>query len=130
MDAGLIKTEIPGSNVDDADRFLKYIRQAGTAHGKTGRGARQLYPLFKRCGLQDCKEEICSLDKPETRPILNAATVKGIEHALKAALKADRDGSALPPSKIVSDKIAAIKNMKETKSWISHDMHIVIGRRA
>ncbi|KAK2773273.1 hypothetical protein FQN53_004184 [Emmonsiellopsis sp. PD_33] len=130
MDTGLIKTEIPGSNVDDAERFLRYFRQAAAGHGKTGTGARQLYPLFERCGLQDCKEEICSLDKPEMRATLNAATAKGIEHALKAALKADRDGGALPASQIVYDKNAAIKNMKETKSWISHDMHIVIGRRA
>ncbi|PGH10993.1 hypothetical protein AJ79_05144 [Helicocarpus griseus UAMH5409] len=119
-----------GCNVDDADIFLKQIIKVSSRHGKSGKSVPELLSHFEKSGLIDCKEEIIKLEKPEFRNNINTTTVKVIEHILHAAKAADQESCTLTLDQITSQKEAAMKNLKETNSWITHDLHVVIGKRA
>ncbi|KKZ67548.1 hypothetical protein EMCG_06782 [[Emmonsia] crescens] len=119
-----------GCNVDDADRFVKQFVKVISKHGKSGKSVTELCSHFKKCGLKDCKEDIVSLDKPEYKGLLNKNNVKAIEHILQAAsLAADQDGDALSMNQISQQRELALENLKETKSFLIFDLHVVIGRR-
>lgn len=88
----------------------------------------RLHNIFQKCGLES-REEIYTLDNPDTRIDLNRTVVVGIQHVLTTALAMNKLNEIKSLNEIMDLREAMLRDLRNLGCYYCFDVHVVVGRK-